>query len=75
MIEDTPFLPEENYQSNLPGQFTNTGLLFYIQFFTKKSKIKYFALKDDRTLKCGSFPAPAGLQAVFLLGKDPNGKI
>lgn len=74
MTEDISSLTDEKYQANLPHQPTNTCFLFYVQFIAK-SEIKYFALKDDRNLKSGSFPAPAGLQAVFLLGKDPNGKI
>lgn len=74
MMEDSSSITDKNDQSNLPCQHTNTCLVFYIQFITK-SEIKYFALKGDRNLKSGSFPAPAELQAVFLLGKDPSGKI
>lgn len=58
--------------ANVPTFYT--CLVSYVQFIAK-SEIKYFALKGDRNLKSGSFPAPAGLQAVFILGKDPSGKI
>ena len=73
-MENILSLTDEKYQSNLPCQPTNSCLVFYVQFITE-SEIKYFALKSDRNLKSGSFPAHAGLQAVFLLGKDPSGKI
>lgn len=65
---------DEKDQSKLLCQPTNSCLVIHVQFITG-SEIKYFALKSDRNLKSGSFPAPAGLQAVFLLGKYPSGKI
>lgn len=65
---------DEKDQSKLLCQPANSCLVIHVQFITG-SEIKYFALKSDRNLKSGSFPAPAGLQAVFLLGKYPSGKI
>lgn len=74
MMEGTPSLIDEKHESNLPCHPTHICLVSRVQFHIE-SEIKYFTLKGARNLKSGPFPAPAGLQAVFLLGRDPSGKI